>query len=86
MATTLSEWMTPQRAGEALQGFVAERVTALQLLRTALTEHGGTAATLLDGTLDAVAPVWDRIACRCAELGVARETLEKDPTRDSWPS
>jgi hypothetical protein len=85
MAATLYEWMTAQQAREAQKGFVAERATALQLLRTAPAEHGGTPAALLDGTLGSVAPVWEWIAGRCAELGVARESLEEDPTRDSWP-
>ncbi|MFI7496058.1 hypothetical protein ACH9D2_15250 [Kocuria sp. M4R2S49] len=86
MAATLYEWMTPQQADEALRRFVAERVPALQRLRSALADHDRAPGALLDGTLESVAPVWERIAGRCAELGVAPETLENDPTRDSWPS
>lgn len=86
MATTLYEWMTPQQADEALRRFVAERVPALQRLRTLLADHGRAPGTLLDGTLDSVAPAWEWIAGRCAELGAAPASLEDDPTRDSWPS
>ncbi|WP_298591289.1 hypothetical protein [uncultured Kocuria sp.] len=87
MAPTLYEWMTPQQADEALGRFVAERAPALQRLRALLLlDQDRAPDTLLDGTLDSVAPVWEWITGRCAELGVARETLEDDPTRDSWPS
>lgn len=54
--------------------------------RRAPPEHGGTATGLLDGTPGSVAPVWERVAGRCAELGVARETVEEGPSRGSWPS
>lgn len=86
MAPTLYEWMTPQQADEALACFVAERAPALRRVRAALADDGRDPASLLDGTLDSVAEVWEWITVRCAELGTDPRTLAEDPTRDRWPS
>jgi hypothetical protein len=86
MGQLLYEWMTQRQAADALDEFLTERSGALQRLRRALSAHGVSAAEVLDGSVDSVAPLWEWITVRITELGVDPRSLEQDPTRPSWPS
>jgi hypothetical protein len=86
MTELLYEWMSPQQAAEALDAYLAERDPALQHLRSAPAGRGPGPGELLDGSVESVAPAWEWITARVAELGVDPRALDDDPTRPAWPS
>jgi hypothetical protein len=86
MAAALYEWMTPVQAEAALEQFRAERGPALNYLRAFLVHRGQDPEVVLDGSPGSVAPLWEWLNDWFARLGVAPQTLEEDPTRESWPS
>ncbi|MCM3689523.1 hypothetical protein [Kocuria rosea] len=86
MTELLYEDMIPVQAADALDEFITERPAALECLRTTMAAHGLARGALLDGSVESVAPVWEWISTRAAELGVAPRSLDQDPTRPGWPS
>ncbi|WP_229741484.1 hypothetical protein [Kocuria dechangensis] len=86
MGQLLYESMTGPQAADALDEHLAERGPALERLRSALLAHGRDPATMLDGSLVSVAPLWAWITSLAGKLGVDPRPLAEDPTRPTWPS
>ncbi|MFI7584389.1 hypothetical protein ACH9DO_11405 [Kocuria sp. M1N1S27] len=86
MGDRLYEDMLPAQAAEALEKFVAERGPALERLRQTLTGRNFDPDELLDGSPESVAPLWEWITARVAELGLDPRPVEEDPSRGTWPS
>ena len=86
MTESLYEWMTVSQAAAALEQYLAERDPALDGLRRALRRHGLSPDGMCDGSPESVAPLWEWITDRCAELGTAPGPVAEDPTRSRWPS
>ncbi len=86
MTEPLYEWMTASQAADALEEFLAERSPALEQLRATMAGHGLPPDTVLEGSAESVAAVWEWISARAAALGVDPRPLDEDPTRPTWPS
>jgi hypothetical protein len=86
MGELLYEDMAPAQAADALDEFITERSPALEQLRATLAAGGLDPDVLLEGTVEAVGPVWDWVTVRAGDLGMAPWSLAEDPTRPSWPS
>ncbi|GGG59875.1 hypothetical protein GCM10011374_23390 [Kocuria dechangensis] len=86
MTEPLYEHMASAQAADTLDEFLTARSPALQQLRSMMTARGLSPDVLLEATVESVAPVWEWISTRAAELGVDPRSLEEDPTRSTWPS